>query len=111
MSLRPRLLAAVPYVLLLILVALEVPLGLSLARRIDAEVKTEAAAQAFIVAASASGRMQDSKELRRLARQAGRELGARVIVTNKTGLLLADSTDPTAARRSYASRPEIQTAR
>jgi two-component system, OmpR family, sensor kinase len=111
MSLRLRLLAAFAYVLLLILIALEVPLGLSLARRIDAEVKNEAAAQAFIVAASASGRMQELKELRRLARDSGRNLGARVIVTNKSGLLLADSTVPNPAKRSYASRPEIQTAR
>jgi signal transduction histidine kinase len=111
MSLRLRLLAAFAYVLLLILIALEVPLGLSLARRIDAEVKNEAAAQAFIVAASASGRMQDLKELRRLARDSGRNLGARVIVTNKSGLLLADSTVPNPVKRSYASRPEIQTAR
>jgi len=111
MSLRLRLLAAFAYVLLLILVALEVPLGLSLARRIDAEVKNEAAAQAVIVAANAAGRMQDLKELRRQARVSGRELGARVIVTNRSGLLLADSTDATPARRSYASRPEIQEAR
>ena len=111
MSLRLRLLLAFAYVLLLILVALEVPLGLSLARRIDAEVKNEASAQAVIVAANASGRMQDLKELRRQARDSGRELGARVIVTNSNGVLLADSTDPTPARRSYASRPEIQAAR
>jgi signal transduction histidine kinase len=111
MSLRLRLLVAFAYVLLLILVALEVPLGLSLARRIDAEVKNEASAQAVIVAANASGRMQDLKELRRQARDSGRELGARVIVTNRSGVLLADSTDPTPARRSYASRPEIQAAR
>ena len=111
MSLRLRLLLAFAYVLLLILVALEVPLGLSLARRIDAEVKNEASAQAVIVAANASGRMQDLKELRRQARESGRELGARVIVTNRNGVLLADSTDPTPARRSYASRPEIQAAR
>jgi signal transduction histidine kinase len=111
MSLRLRLLGAFAYVLLLILVALEVPLGLSLAKRIDAEVKNEAAAQAFIVAASASGRMQDLKELRRLARDSGRELGARVIVTNKNGLLLADSTNTKPAKLSYASRPEIQAAK
>jgi two-component system, OmpR family, sensor kinase len=111
MSLRLRLLVAFAYVLLLILVALEVPLGLSLARRIDAEVKNEAAAQAVVVAANASGRMKDLKELRRQAADSGRELGARVIVTNRNGVLLADSTDPTPARRSYASRPEIQAAR
>ena len=43
MSLRLQLLAAFAYVLLLIIVALEVPLALNLARRIDAEVKNEAA--------------------------------------------------------------------
>jgi len=111
MSLRLRLLAAFAYVLLLILVALEVPLGLSLARRIDAEVKNEAAAQAFIVAAGASGRMQNAKELGRLARDSGRELGARVIVVDQQGRLIADSTAPKPQRLSYASRPEIRTAR
>jgi signal transduction histidine kinase len=110
MSLRLRLLAAFAYVLLLILVALEVPLALNLARRIDAEVKNEAAAQAVVVAANASGRMQDRQELERLARQAGRDLGARVIVVNRGGRLRADSTVPATRPLSYASRPEIRTA-
>jgi hypothetical protein len=56
-SLRLRLLVAFAYVALLILVALEFPLALNLSRRIDAEVKDDAAAQAFVVAAGASGRM------------------------------------------------------
>ena len=68
MSLRLRLLGAFAYVLLLILVALEVPLALNLARRIDAEVKNEAAAQAVIVAAGASGRMNRAMALERLSR-------------------------------------------
>jgi signal transduction histidine kinase len=110
MSLRLRLLAAFAYVLLLILVALEVPLGLSLARRIDAEVKNGASAQAFIVAAGAAGRMNSRAELRRLARDSGDELGARVIVVNRAGRLLADSTAAQAGSISYASRPEIRTA-
>jgi signal transduction histidine kinase len=110
MSLRLRLLAAFAYVLLLILVALEVPLGLSLARRIDAEVKNGASAQAFIVAAGAAGRMDSRAELRRLARDSGDELGARVIVVNRAGRLLADSTAAQAGSISYASRPEIRTA-
>jgi two-component system, OmpR family, sensor kinase len=110
MSLRLRLLAAFAYVLLLILVALEVPLALNLARRIDAEVRNEAAAQAVVVAANASGRMQDRQELERLARQAGRDLGARVIVVSRGGRLRADSTVPATRPLSYASRPEIRTA-
>ena len=53
MSLRLQLLAAFAYVLLLIIVALEVPLALNLARRIDAEVKNEAAGQAFVATITA----------------------------------------------------------
>ena len=69
MSLRLQLLGAFAYVLLLILVALEVPLALNLARRIDAEVKNEAAAQAFVVSAGASGSMGDRGQLTRLVRR------------------------------------------
>jgi signal transduction histidine kinase len=110
MSLRLRLLGAFAYVLLLILVALEVPLGLSLARRIDAEVKNGASAQAFIVSAGAAGRMSSPKELQRLARDSGEELGARVIVVGRRGRLLADSTAARPRSLSYASRPEISAA-
>jgi signal transduction histidine kinase len=111
MSLRLRLLAAFAYVLLLILVALEVPLALNLARRIDAEVKNEAAAQAVIVAANASGRMNQPQELVRVARIAGRDLGGRVIVVDGRGRLLADSTVAGRPRLlPYRSRPEIGTA-
>ena len=111
MSLRLQLLLAFAYVLLLIIVALEVPLALNLARRIDAEVKNDAATQALVVAASASGRMGDRAQLATLVRRAGSDLGARVIVVNRRGRLLADSTVPDARPVSYASRPEIRSAR
>jgi signal transduction histidine kinase len=112
MSLRLQLLGAFAYVLILILVALEVPLGLNLARRIDAEVKNGAATQAFAVAAGASGRMGRQRELEQLVRTAGSDLGARVIVVGPppSGRLLADSTVAQPARVSYASRPEIAAA-
>jgi signal transduction histidine kinase len=111
MSLRLRLLGAFAYVLLLILVALEVPLALNLARRIDAEVKNEASAQAVIVAANASGRMNRPQELVAVARNAGRDLGGRVIVVDRRGRLLADSTVAGRPRPlPYRSRPEIATA-
>ena len=76
MSLRLQLLAAFAYVLLLIIVALEVPLALNLARRIDAEVKNEAAAQAFVVSASASGRMKQPKQLAQIVRTARGKISA-----------------------------------
>jgi two-component system, OmpR family, sensor kinase len=110
MSLRFRLVAAVGYILLLIIVALEVPLALNLARRVDAEVKNDAAAQAFIVAAGASGRMESRDDLQRLARRAGGDLGARVIIVDSEGVLRADSAGPDLLSTSYASRPEIRTA-
>jgi len=110
MTLRNQLLGAFAYVLLLIIVALEVPLALNLARRIDAEVKNEAASQAFIVAANASGSMSDRAELRRLVRSSGRTLGARVIVVDSRGRLQADSTIAAPPNASYLSRPEIATA-
>ena len=61
MSLRVWQLAAFAYVLVLMLVALEVPLGLNLSRRVDAEVKAEAAGQMQLVAASAAGRLDAAR--------------------------------------------------
>jgi signal transduction histidine kinase len=110
MTLRNQLLGAFAYVLLLIIVALEVPLALNLAKRIDAEVKNEAASQAFIVAANASGQMDNTAQLRKLVRSSGSELGARVIVVGPRGGLLADSTVAAPPKVSYASRPEIAAA-
>jgi two-component system, OmpR family, sensor kinase len=107
MSLRTRLLAAFAYVLVLVIVALEVPLILNVSRRVDAEVKAQAAAQAQLVAASAAGRMGDAQELRRITGEARKDLGGRVIVVDEAGRLVADSAGQTG---SYADRPEIRTA-
>ncbi|MEP6909900.1 MAG: ATP-binding protein [Actinomycetota bacterium] len=108
MSLRLRLLGAFAYGFLLILVALEVPLALNLARRVDAEVRNDAASQAHILAAQASGSMGDRAQLRSIARRAAGNLGARVIIVNRAGLLRADSAG--GGVRSYASRPEVRIA-
>jgi signal transduction histidine kinase len=110
MSLRLRLLGAVAYILLLIIVALEVPLALNLARRVDAEVKNDAASQAFVVAARAPGSLGRPENLQRLAEEAGSDLGARVIIVNRQGVLKADSAGPALLNTSYASRPEVRSA-
>jgi signal transduction histidine kinase len=107
-SLRLRILAAFAYGFLLILVALEVPLALNLKRRVDAEVRSDAAGQAHIVAAQASGSMNRPVRLRTLTERAASTLGARVIVVDSTGALKADSSG--GAQTSYASRPEIRVA-
>lgn len=110
MSLRLRLLAAFAYVLVLVLVALEIPLALSLSSRVDAEVRSQASAQAQIVAAAASARLGEQSQLDRLVRRTGRDLGARVIVVDARGRLLADSATSEVAPVSYRTRPEIQEA-
>lgn len=109
MSLRTRLLAAFAYVLILVIVALEVPLVLNVSRRVDAEVKAHAAAEAQLVAASASGELEsgDTRDLEQIVREAGRESGGRVIVVARGGRLVADSAG---AQGNYGDRPEIQAA-
>jgi signal transduction histidine kinase len=109
MSLRTQLMGAFAYVLLLVIIALEVPLALNLARRIDAEVKNEAAAQAFLVSANASGELQRPQRLAAVVRRAGNDLGGRVIVVDARGRLLADSTVGVTRPLQYRSpsRPEI----
>jgi signal transduction histidine kinase len=108
MSLRLQLLLAFAYVLLLIIVALEVPLALNLARRIDAEVKNDAATQAFRVAANASGRIGNRKELAALVRRSAGDLGGRVLVVDRRGRLVADSGgQPLGRTYRSPSRPEI----
>jgi hypothetical protein len=110
MSLRTRLLAAFAYVLVLVIVALEVPLILNVARRVDAEVKAQAAAEAQIVAASASGQMADRDELDDIAEEADEGLNGRVIVVDQRGRLIADSRSEELEGGSYRDRPEIRTA-
>ncbi len=108
MRLRPLLLAAFAYVLLLAILALEIPLALNVSRRVNAEVKAQAASEAQLVAASASGR--SGAALNRIVRTAGRQLGGRVVVVDEQGRLVADSAGNGLVGRSYADRPEIERA-
>ena len=110
MTLRVRLLAAFAYVLVLTIVALEVPLALNLSRRVDAEVKSEASSGAQIVAASAAGRLARPPELQELLETAAVDLGGRVIATDRAGRLVADSAGTGLRGSDYASRPEVAAA-
>ena len=113
MSLRLQLLAAFAYVLLLIIVALEVPLALNLARRIDAEVKNEAARGRRSRRGERFGPDEAAKAAGAVVRAAGHDLGGRVIVVDAPrGRLLADSTVGVTQPLPYATaaRPELRTA-
>jgi two-component system, OmpR family, sensor kinase len=109
MSVRVWQLAAFAYVLVLMLVALEVPLALNLSKRVDAEVRAQAADQARVAAASAAGRLDDRAALAPIVRTAATAAGGRVIVVDSAGRLLVDSSG-TAPGATYATRPEIRTA-
>jgi len=96
------------YVLVLAVVALEVPLASSVADRIDAEVKSQARGQADVVAASLSDLLGpgDRRDRDGLVDVAATNVRGRVIAVDAQGDLLADS-EGTPPGRSYAGRPEI----
>jgi two-component system, OmpR family, sensor kinase len=108
MSLRLLVLAAFAYVLLLVILALEVPLALNVSRRIESEVKAQTATEAQLVAASASGRSGEA--LDRIVDTAARQLGGRVIVVDDRGLLVSDSAGDGLIGTTYGNRPEIREA-
>jgi signal transduction histidine kinase len=113
MRLRTRLLLALAYVLLLAIVALEVPLALSLRDRVDAEVRSQASSQADLVAASATDlltRTGRTADLAPLVASAATTVRGRVLVLDARGRALADSAHAAARGTSYADRPELRAA-
>jgi signal transduction histidine kinase len=109
-SLRTRLLLALAYVLLLAIVALEVPLALNLRDRVKAEVRSQALSQAEVAAATASGQLRQPAELRRIVGTIARAARGRVIITDARGRLVADSDGPAQLGNAYGTRPEIAAA-
>jgi two-component system, OmpR family, sensor kinase len=95
-------------VLVLAVVALEVPLASSVADRIDAEVKSQARGQADLVAASVADLLgpESRRDRERLVDTAAENVRGRVIVVDAQGDLLVDS-EGTPPGRSYVGRPEI----
>jgi signal transduction histidine kinase len=98
-------------VLLLALIALGVPLAVSLRDRVDAEVRGQARSQADVVAASSSELLDPAQRpaLRNLVHVAADSVRGRVIVVDSRGRLLADSAGAPSGR-NYADRPEVQAA-
>jgi signal transduction histidine kinase len=99
-------------VLLLAIIALGAPLAINLSARVNAEVRTQALAQADLVAATAADLLgqPERAELATLARTAAASIRGRVLVVNTRGTVLADSATPPQLGVSYHSRPEILTA-
>jgi signal transduction histidine kinase len=111
-SLRGWLLLALAYVLVLAIVALEVPTALNLRDRVNAEVRSQAAGQADVVSASADDLLapRDRPSLGKLVRRAAVAARGRVIVVDRWGRVLADSAGLGTVGDSYAGRPEVAAA-
>jgi signal transduction histidine kinase len=112
MSLRGWLLLALAYVLVLAIVSLEVPTALNLRDRVNAEVRSQAAGQANVVAASAADLLapRDRTSLGALAGRAADAARGRVIVVDRRGRVLSDSSGAGTLGASYADRPEVAAA-
>ncbi len=98
--------------LLLAIVALGVPLGLSLSARVNDEVRSQAQGQADLVAATAADLLAPARrgDLAGLVRTAAASVHGRVLVVNRSGIVLADSAPTPQLGASYAARPEITSA-
>ncbi len=112
MRLRTGLQVALAYVLLLAIVALGVPLASSLSARVNDEVRSQAGSQADLVAATAADLLAPARrnELAILARTSAAAVRGRVLVVDRTGIVLADSAVPAELGAAYAGRPEIASA-
>lgn len=115
MTLRRRLLLAFAYLLLLTVVALAVPLAISVDRRARDAFSARIDSQAQVVAASLGGSPTPGQTLagaRAAVARYGRETDARVVVTDRRGRLIADSSQPRPAAVDFDTpgRPEISDA-
>jgi two-component system, OmpR family, sensor kinase len=104
--------AALAYVLLLAIVALGVPLALSLSARVNDEVRSQAQREADLVAATAADLVTAGQRagLTRLTRTAARGAAGRVIVVDRSGIVITDSGSPPEIGVAYGDRPEIRSA-
>ena len=112
MRLRTGLQAALAYVLLLAVVALGIPLAVSLKTRVNDEVRSQAQGQADLVAATASDLLGPSRrnELEAVVRASAVAVRGRVLIVDARGTVIADSAGPGEIGASYSARPEIRAA-
>jgi len=99
-------------VLLLAIIALGVPLALSLSARVNDEVRSQAQSQADLVAATAADLLASSRrsDLAVLVSTSAATVRGRVLVVDRAGVVLADSAVPPELGSNYAGRPEIASA-
>jgi two-component system, OmpR family, sensor kinase len=97
-------------VLVLAVVALEVPLIISIRERVDAEVKSQAVSQAELIAVTLEDELRTREGLEEVTASAAKQVSGRVIVVGPNGRLIADSHGDARLGLDYSTRPEIEQA-
>jgi signal transduction histidine kinase len=102
----------VAYLLLLAIIALGIPLALSLRDRVNAEVRGQARSQADVVAASSAELVKPGgrSTLEHVTSISAHSVRGRVMVIAKSGRVLADEPGRSSLGSDYASRPEVAAA-
>ena len=108
-----RLLATYVTLTIVVLAALEIPLGIQYGRSEQRDLTNGIKTDALVMATSAEdplerGSTTPTIQLRRLAAQYARDPGGRVVVVDRTGTSILDTESP--AGRSFGSRPEFAAA-
>jgi signal transduction histidine kinase len=112
---RKRLLLGYLGVSLFVLLSLEVPLGIQNQRSERADLETKVAHDATVLAADSEDIVQapTTRRLQALAAVAygyQHRTGGRVVIVNRNGYALIDTSARVAGTESFASRPEIRAA-
>lgn len=98
-----------------VLAALEIPLGVVNARSekrdLSAKVERDAVAVASLAESTVEHeRATDLRAVRALAIRYAHDTGGRVVIVDRKGFELVDTNPPAPGRRSFSSRPEFATA-
>jgi signal transduction histidine kinase len=106
------MMVAMAYVLVLAIVALEIPLALSLRQRINEEVKLQARSGADVVSVIARQAIASDAEpaLQQLVSGPAGQARGRIVVVDDNGEVIADSAGRASIGTTIRSRPEIRDA-
>jgi signal transduction histidine kinase len=110
-----RLLFSYLSLALVVLAALEIPLGVVNARSEHRALASRVERDAVAVASLAESTVEhdrpaDISTLRRLASRYAKDTGGRVVVVDATGRAIVDTSPPAPGVRNFASRPEFNAA-
>jgi signal transduction histidine kinase len=97
----------------LVLVVLEIPLGITFSRNERADLTSKVERDAVAIASLAEGTLEASPAERRprqvaaIARRYADATGGRVVIVDRRGLSLVDTSPPAPGPRDFSTRPEI----